>query len=325
MAQRVRAILAEAAAPESGPVGTDASSGGQVDRSSDVRPWLPGDDVTFADWPAPRAVAPVTAWPSSPSLEPLTPLLSSLSPEALPPDPPPTPAGLAGRLTDRLPVRIDPGRRGAVAVGVAVLVAAVLTGGWVLSSRPHAVAVSTAGATAPGPTVSAASATAPLGPVPAATGTSAPPTAPSAVLVVDVAGKVRHPGLYRLPAGSRVDDAVQAAGGALPGVDLTPLNLAAKITDGQQIAVGRPGAAAAGGSGTSASGAAPAGAPTAPVDLNSATLEQLETLPGVGPVLGQHILDWRDAHGQFTSVDQLRDVSGIGDVKFAALRSRVTV
>ncbi len=205
------------------------------------------------------------------------------------------------------------------------VVAAAVTGAWVFSSRPHSVGVtasSTGGAAVPAVHSPPAS-----GPPPAGS-TSAPPSvgpaASAVVLVIDVAGKVRHPGLYRLPAGSRIDDAVQAAGGPLPGVDLTSLNLAAKITDGQQIAVGAPAAAAPGGAGPGAGSAGPPST-SAPVDLNSATLEQLETLPGVGPVLGQHILDWRAAHGPFVTIDQLREVSGIGDVKFAGLRTRVTV
>ncbi len=309
VAQRVRAILAEVAA--AGPDG--APPVGPAHRAAGAESWLPGDDFGTPSWPAP--VQPVTGRPS-------VPLPEAQRPEPPPPELPAVPAGLVERLAARLPVRVDPGRRGAMAVGAAVLVAAVLTGGWMLSSRPHAVAVSTASATTPRPVIPTASETVAPGPSPAVAGTASVSAAAPAVLVVDVAGKVRHPGLYRLPAGSRVDDAVRAAGGALPGVDLTPLNLAAKVTDGQQIAVGRPGAAPAAVGGDAS--AAPDG-PSAPVDLNSATLEQLETLPGVGPVLGQHILDWRAAHGQFTSVDQLRDVSGIGDVKFAAVRSRVTV
>jgi competence protein ComEA len=205
-----------------------------------------------------------------------------------------------------------------------VLVAAAVTGAWVLASRPHGLAVTGTGAdpaAAPATRSAAADARAPLATSGAA---SAAASAPAAALVVDVAGKVRRPGLYRLPAGSRIYDAVRAAGGALPGVDLTSLNLAAKITDGQQIAVGASGAGAAGGSG-GAPGTAGSAAASGPVDLNTATLEQLETLPGVGPVLGQHILDWRAGHGSFATVDQLREVSGIGDVKFAALRSQVTV
>lgn len=255
---------------------------------------------------------------------PVTPALATP-----PAEPSPEPAahrtpGWFGRLITRLPVRIDPGWRAAVAVGTAVLVAAVVTGGWVLSARPHAIAVTNSTAD-PAAVASARSAAASAGSLsPAATPgtTTSAPTPAVAMLIVDVAGKVRHPGLYRLPVGSRIDDAVHAAGGPLPGVDLTTVNLAAKLSDGQQIAVGMPGAAPAPGGPGAGSGTA---AVTAPIDLNSATLDQLETLPGVGPVLAQHIIDWRVAHGRFATIDQLRDVSGIGDVKFAELRSRVTV
>jgi competence protein ComEA len=322
VAQRVRAILAQATAVDP-----------DVAAPADSAPgWLPGDDFTSevstvaSGSPLTvRSTPPPSAWPS-PQARP-----SSLSSSPLPSSPSQSPTqtpppevavarvGVLERFAARLPVRIDPGRPGAMAVGAAVIVAALLTGAWVFSSRPHAVTVSATGPAGASPVASTAPAAGSTVPGPTAGGSPAS----SALLVVDVAGKVRRPGLYRLPPGSRIDDAVHAAGGALPGVDLTPLNLAAKVTDGQQIAVGRPGAGPnVGAEGTA--GAAGSG-PAALVDLNSATLEQLETLPGVGPVLGQHILDWRTAHGQFATVEQLRDVSGIGDVKFAALRSRVTV
>jgi competence protein ComEA len=139
-------------------------------------------------------------------------------------------------------------------------------------------------------------------------------TAPSTI-VVAVTGRVRHPGLVRLPAGSRVADAIDAAGGVLPGTDISSLNLARKLTDGELIAVGVPG-------GSAAADSADAGGL---VNLNTASLAQLETLPGVGPVLAQRIVDYRDQHGGFTSVDQLRQVDGIGDAKFEQLKSRVTV
>jgi competence protein ComEA len=139
------------------------------------------------------------------------------------------------------------------------------------------------------------------------------------VVVVDVVGRVRHPGLVRLPAGSRVDDAVRAAGGAAPGTDLTGLNLARVLVDGEQIAVGI--AVRVPPPGTSGSSGARAGL----INLNTATPEQLDSLPGIGPVLAQRILDWRTEHGRFVSVDQLREVSGIGEAKFADVRGLVTV
>jgi competence protein ComEA len=147
-------------------------------------------------------------------------------------------------------------------------------------------------------------------------------------IVVDVSGKVRDPGVHRLPAGSRVEDALRAAGGVRPGTRTDGLNRARFLVDGEQVVVGGPapaagpaaGAAAPGGAGMA--GGAEAG-PVAPVSLSTATLEQLDTLPGVGPVLAQHIIDYRTRHGGFRSVDELREVNGIGDRRFADLRPRV--
>jgi competence protein ComEA len=155
--------------------------------------------------------------------------------------------------------------------------------------------------------------------------------APGKRLVVDVAGKVRKPGIYRLPDGSRVADALESAGGVKPGTDVSGLNRARRLVDGEQIVAG--GAPAAGGPGKGAgAGAAPGGAAGGgsggeqgqPVSLNSATAEQLETLPGVGPVLAQHIIEYREAHGGFTSVDQLQDVNGIGERRFADIEPKVS-
>jgi competence protein ComEA len=246
------------------------------------------------------------------------------------------------RLQARVPVRLDPGRRTALALGAAVVLAAVVTGFWVLSARPKALAVSSTVPPLPGAHSPHGTAAAPPGTSSAGTsspaGASPSASASPAVVVVDVAGKVHRPGVYRLPTGARVDDAIRAAGGALGGVRLDSLNLAARLVDGQQVAVGVPpavggpvagadpgGGAAGGGAAGGAGGAVPdAGTAATPVNLNTATLDQLETLPGVGPVLAQHIVDWRTAHGSFASVDQLDDVPGIGEVKFAALRSLVS-
>lgn len=146
-----------------------------------------------------------------------------------------------------------------------------------------------------------------------------PDPAPRAELVVSVVGKVRKPGLVRLPVGARVADAIKAVGGARRGVDLTTLNLARKLADGEQIYVGIPIPAAVLMPDTGG-GAAPA-----KVSLNSASQEQLEALPGVGEVTAKRILEWRAQHGGFTSVEQLREIEGIGERRFAGLRDQVTV
>lgn len=142
------------------------------------------------------------------------------------------------------------------------------------------------------------------------------PSAPT-LLVVAVTGRVRRPGLVRLPAGARVADAIEAAGGVLPGTDLSAVNLARKVADGELIAIAVPGLPAAG---------APAqvgGA--AQVNLNTATLAQLDALPGVGPVLAQRILDHRARRGDFRSVGDLRQVEGIGEAKYEQLKDLVVV
>ncbi|MFF4185636.1 helix-hairpin-helix domain-containing protein [Streptomyces sp. NPDC001691] len=142
---------------------------------------------------------------------------------------------------------------------------------------------------------------------------------PTGVLVVDVGGKVQRPGVYRLPAGSRVADALTAAGGVRDGADLTGLNRARLLTDGEQVLAGVGGAAPAG---PGAGGGTP-GTPSGPVSLNSASVEQLDGLPGVGPVLAQHIVDYRTQHGGFRSVDELREVNGIGERRFNDLQPLV--
>jgi competence protein ComEA len=207
--------------------------------------------------------------------------------------------------------RANPGPGGFLAlVAVAVLVALVV-GGWVLSSQPHRIQVAAVEASMTGTASPARS-------VAAAAGSPSPAGGP----VVDVVGKVRRPGVYRLGFGARLQDAVTAAGGMLPGVDRASVNLARRLTDGEQVLIGLPPAAgppAAGtGSGTGTPGTAE------PVDLNTATAAQLDGLPGVGPVLAQRIVDWRTEHGRFGTVDDLSKVSGIGDAKLADLRPLVT-
>jgi competence protein ComEA len=164
------------------------------------------------------------------------------------------------------------------------------------------------------------------GPAPAGAGPS--------VLLVHVAGAVRDPGLVELAAGARVADAIRAAGGVTARGDPASVNLARPVVDGEQVLVlrrgqprplGLPGAAASldGAAGDGPSGLP--GSPGMPVDLNTATLDQLDQLPGIGPVLAQRIVDWRTAHGRFNSVEELAEVSGIGEATLADLRPVVTV
>jgi competence protein ComEA len=145
--------------------------------------------------------------------------------------------------------------------------------------------------------------------------------APRAVgTLVHVVGAVRRAGVYRLGAGKRVEDAIRVAGGATAHADLQAINLAAKVADGQQIVVPRRGVAAVGAAATPGAGAA-----AAPVNLNTATAEQLDTLDGVGPTTAQKILAFRQQHGGFSSINDLAQIPGIGPKKLAALRPQVTV
>ncbi|WP_312870193.1 ComEA family DNA-binding protein [Streptomyces himalayensis] len=158
----------------------------------------------------------------------------------------------------------------------------------------------------------------------AGTAAGALPAGGGGQIVVDVSGKVRKPGIHRLPAGSRVADALRAAGGVRPGTDISGLNRARLLMDGEQVVVGGPPGAAGGGPAVpGAAGAGSGAAAAGPVSLNTATAEQLDTLPGVGPVLAQHIIDYRTQHGGFRSVDELREVNGIGDRRFADLQNLV--
>ncbi|MDT7695374.1 MAG: competence protein ComEA, partial [Pseudonocardiales bacterium] len=216
-------------------------------------------------------------------------------------------------------LRLDPGRPGAVALALVAAVAAVLAAVGVWRDRPVA-------EQPPSLTVAGA---AELAPTSAVSGAVGRPPGAGQPLVVSVAGKVRRPGLVQLPEGARVADALAKAGGPVRGTDLTSLNLARRVADGEQILVGvappagSPDALAPGG----AAGGPAAGAPASggKVDLNRATAEQLDTLPGVGPVTAQRILDWRTRHGRFSSIDQLREIEGIGERRFSQLRDQVTI
>ena len=136
-------------------------------------------------------------------------------------------------------------------------------------------------------------------------------------VVIDVAGAVRRPGVYRLPAGARVTDAVKRAGGETPGALLDAVNLAARLADGQQIVIPEEGP-----SGVGAPGTVP-GADDGPISLGSATVEQLDTIDGIGPTTAADIVDFRDQHGGLSSVEQLNQISGIGPATMGALRDRL--
>ncbi|MEU3650892.1 ComEA family DNA-binding protein [Lentzea sp. NPDC034063] len=178
-------------------------------------------------------------------------------------------------------------RRGLLALGVAVACAVIGLGSWWQSPAAE-----------PAPDLALVST-----------------SAPAPELVVNVVGEVATPGLITAPSGARVADAIRLAGGLKPGTDLHNLNLARKLTDGEQIAVGIPP--------PPQGGAAQAGAPQPKLNLNSATATELDALPGVGPVTAQRIVDHRTRKGPFASVDQLRDVEGIGDSKLARLADLV--
>lgn len=234
---------------------------------------------------------------------------------------------LGARRTERGRWGVSPSHVTVAALAVVVLIVAAAW--WSLRSVPHSEQVQLSSHGAPPPTFASPGARPPLTPAPSSLATPAPGQASvtaASRLVVDVAGKVRHPGIVELPAGSRVVDAVAAAGGARPGVGLTTLNLARPVVDGEQIVVGidvpyvggAPTAPPIGGSATTP-------AAVTPVDLNAATAEQLDTLPGVGPVTAQAILAWRTDNGPFISVDELLEVSGIGDATLSDLRPYVYV
>ncbi len=220
------------------------------------------------------------------------------------------PAGLGRHRAPARTVRVDPGRRGNRALWVAGLLAAVALAGWTWLDRPRV---------EPAPPVVTSVED------PAPSGAAEPPAGEAAdarqTAVVSVVGLVARPGLVTLPAGARIADAVAAAGGLLPEADPASVNLAAVVSDGQQVAVGVPGAAPAAAPGPESGTAGSAG----PLDVNAATATDLDALPGIGPVLAQRIVDHREANGRFTSVEQLDDVPGIGPATYAELADLVRV
>jgi competence protein ComEA len=216
------------------------------------------------------------------------------------------PGGIGRHRAPGREARWDPGRYGARSLWITGLLAAILLAGWTWLDRPRVQPVEGA------PTASIVPSTPPVGEV----------ADTSETVVVSVVGQVIRPGLVTLPSGSRVADAVAAAGGLLPGADPASVNLAAVVADGDQLAVGLPGAVAAGGALT---GGSSTPGPGGRVDLNTAGVADLDALPGIGPVLAQRIVDHRDREGPFRSVDELDDVPGIGPAIAAQLAELVTV
>jgi competence protein ComEA len=224
------------------------------------------------------------------------------------------PGGIGRHRAPATAVRLDPGRRGAGSLWAIGLLAALVLAGWTWLDRPRVQPVTADGGT-PAEAVEAD-----------ATDRRPPPAGPSvdaaahsaATVVVSVVGLVARPGLVTLAEGSRVADAVAAAGGLLPEADPASVNLAAVVADGQQVAVGVPGA-------TGAAGPSAAGGGGGPVNLNTATATDLDALPGIGPVLAQRIVDYRERQGRFTTVEQLDDVPGIGPAIYDQLKALVAV
>jgi competence protein ComEA len=256
-----------------------------LEESSRARGWVPDDDGD----------PPASEWDDESTTEPLE--------EPVPQ--PELPAGLGRHRAPERTARWDPGRLGSRSLWLAGLAAALLLVVWTWLDRPRLQPVPAA------PAGRAAVTSEPARPT---VGEVADTSTP---VVVSVVGSVVRPGLVTLPSGSRVADAVEAAGGLVPPADSASVNLAALVSDGQQIVVGAPGAVPGPSDGSSA-------AAGGKLNLNTATAAELDALPGVGPVLAQRIVDHRD-QGPYTSVDQLDDVPGIGPARAAELAELVTV
>jgi competence protein ComEA len=258
-----------------------------LEETNRARGWLPDDDLIgdpeADDWDDDAATVPAEE-----------------------PDPPERalPAGLGRHRAPERTARWDPGRLGARSLWITALVAALVVVAWTWLDRPQV---------EPAPLPPSGSAPSTTSPAEPSVGEVAET---SATVVVSVVGSVVRPGLVTLATGARVAAAVEAAGGLLPEADPASVNLAALVTDGQQIVVGAPGATVQ----TDPAGGGPGGL----LNLNTATVAELDALPGVGPVLAQRIVDHR-VQGPFASVDELDDVPGIGPARAAELAELVTV
>ena len=270
---------------------------------------VPTDLTQAAWWDDHTRPAPSRRPPPAPAAPP--------RPRPLPGAPPRPVRGRHARRGSRRP-GLALGSAQLAVVAVVVAVALAVTCWWLVrgSAQP-------ASELAAAPSRTLVSASPALEPVASATQQATAGARPQTV-TVDVAGKVRHPGIAVLDAGARVVDALAAAGGARPGVDVSGLNLARVLVDGEQVLVGEAAPSGAAASASAPAGAAPGG-PTTLVNLNTASEAELDTLPDVGPVTAASILAWRDQHGGFTSVDELLEVDGIGEVTLGKLAPFVTV
>ncbi|MFG3049411.1 helix-hairpin-helix domain-containing protein [Kitasatospora sp. NPDC048239] len=237
---------------------------------------------------------------------------------------PPSDAGPVPAPVGGPPFRLSPAlaldRRAVVGLLVLLLLAVgyAVQHFWLARARPVQVPAVAVAPPVPGEAVAAATGSSTVAAEAAGPGAGPGAVGTNTVVVVDIGGRVPSPGVHTLPGGSRVADALRVAGGPLPETETKSLNLARVLTDGEQILVGEPGTPPAGAPLASA-------APTQPVSLNRATLQQLDTLPGVGPTLAQRILAFRTSHGSFRSLEQLRQVSGIGERTYAEIRPMLTL
>lgn len=272
-----------------------------LDEGTAARGWVPDEDL---DLPAGGSTAPepfgrVRAW--------AVPAQADLAhgDEA---EPGGLPDGIGRHRSPGSAVRLDPGRRGARSLWLAALLGVVVLLAWTWWERPRVHAVPQSPQSSATARASRSPASPPVGQV----------ARTSAAIVVSVVGRVARPGLVTLSPGARVADAIEGAGGLLAGADPASVNLAAVVSDGQQVSVGVPGVAAGPSNGSAA-------ASGAPLDLNAATAGDLDGLPGIGPVLAQRIVAFRQEHGRFASVEQLNDVPGIGPALYARLAPLVRV
>jgi competence protein ComEA len=323
LGDRLKSAEPRRSARVAAPVGSEPASLGWADVAGEAGSAPAYESVNASEWPrggpAPAAWhRPADPWeaadPSSWSSEPTGPVASSAVT--------PVPSALFLPPANSRPVRwwrsaasrhpalagLSPGRRGVVALAVVGAVVALIAAYLSWRSEPRTVVLS-ARTDAAGGVVST---------VPSDTH----PSTSGSTIVVAVSGRVRHAGLVSLPAGARVADAVAAAGGVLPGTDTSFVNLAARVADGELIVIG---ATPPPGTTLGPTGATASGATSRIVDINTGTTADLDTLPGIGPALAQRIIDYRTAHGAFRRTDELRNVPGIGDAKYAAIKDLVTV